>query len=89
MKFLGIVRRTDQLGRLVIPKEIRDQQGWKPNTPMEMFLTDEGLLVREYGLTQEKKDLIVQLQTLKEATENLEAREIYSRAVELIKRGEE
>lgn len=37
MKSLGVVRRIDQLGRLVIPKEIRRRIGADDFAPMEMF----------------------------------------------------
>lgn len=48
MKALGIVRKIDELGRVVIPKEIRDMNGWGPSTPLEVLATDEGILFREY-----------------------------------------
>jgi AbrB family looped-hinge helix DNA binding protein len=47
-KALGIVRKLDELGRIVLPKEVRNTQGWEQGTPMEMLMTEEGLLIREY-----------------------------------------
>ena len=41
MKATGIVRRIDDLGRVVIPKEIRKTLRIKEGTPMEIY-TDRG-----------------------------------------------
>lgn len=48
MKATGIVRRVDELGRLVIPKELRRTLGIKEGDPMEIFSTDEGIVLRPY-----------------------------------------
>lgn len=42
MRATGIVRRMDDLGRVVIPKEIRRQMGIKEGDPLEIFTTHEG-----------------------------------------------
>ena len=38
MKVSGIIREIDELGRIVIPKEIRDNMGYVPGTRFEIFL---------------------------------------------------
>lgn len=38
MKATGIVRRIDDLGRVVIPKEIRKNLGIKEGDPLEIFV---------------------------------------------------
>jgi AbrB family looped-hinge helix DNA binding protein len=58
MKALGIVRKIDDLGRLVIPKEVRDRQGWSSGQPMEMFMSDEGLVIRGYEDRDQKHNAI-------------------------------
>ena len=45
MKATGIVRRVDDLGRIVIPKEIRRTIGIKEGNPMELYLDEEGGIV--------------------------------------------
>lgn len=40
MKATGIIRRVDDLGRIVIPREIRKRIGITEVTPMEIFITD-------------------------------------------------
>lgn len=46
MEKFGIVRRIDDLGRIVIPREIRRDMGIGEGDPLEMVKTDEGILVR-------------------------------------------
>lgn len=45
MKATGIVRRIDEFGRVVIPKEIRERMDIKENDPLELFMDDENRLV--------------------------------------------
>lgn len=53
MRATGIVRRVDDLGKIVIPKELRNQMGIKEGTPMEMFRSTDGLVLRKYSTTYE------------------------------------
>ena len=50
MKATGIVRRIDELGRVVIPKEIRRQFGISADegTPLEIFIEDNKIILRPY-----------------------------------------
>ena len=41
MKATGIVRRIDDLGRVVIPKEIRRTMRIREGDPLQMILTGE------------------------------------------------
>ena len=41
-----IVRRLDDLGRVVIPMEMRRQLGWAPGAPLDIVPTEHGVLVR-------------------------------------------
>lgn len=45
MKATGIVRRVDDLGRIVIPKEIRRTICIKEGDPIELYLDEEGGIV--------------------------------------------
>lgn len=45
MKATGIVRRIDDLGRIVIPKEVRRSLGIKEGDPLEIFTTKDGEIV--------------------------------------------
>ena len=45
MKATGIVRRIDELGRIVIPKEIRRTQRIRRGDPLEIFTSADGEVV--------------------------------------------
>lgn len=45
MKATGIIRRVDDLGRVVIPKEIRRTLGIKEGEPMEIFTEKDGQVI--------------------------------------------
>lgn len=87
MKVLGIVRRIDDLGRIVIPKEVRKVNGWNAGTPVEMFATDEGIMVREYKTDVEKESLLNDLYEVYQTTENEAAYDIIGRAIDFVKKG--
>lgn len=48
MKATGIVRRVDDLGRVVIPKEIRRSMRIREGDPLEIYLTKEGVVFAPY-----------------------------------------
>ncbi|MBQ4066374.1 MAG: AbrB/MazE/SpoVT family DNA-binding domain-containing protein [Clostridia bacterium] len=52
---IGIIKEIDKLGRIVIPKEIRDRYGI--HATVEIVTTKDGILIRnpEYKLTKVKR----------------------------------
>ena len=54
MKNVGIIKEIDALGRLQIPKDIRQRLGL--NNKVELIVTDEGLLIKsdEFELVEIK-----------------------------------
>lgn len=48
MKSTGIVRRLDDLGRIVIPKEIRRTCGLDYGDPLEMAIEDGNIILIPY-----------------------------------------
>ncbi|WP_346884367.1 AbrB/MazE/SpoVT family DNA-binding domain-containing protein [Clostridium sp. UBA4395] len=48
MKATGVVRNVDQLGRVVIPKELRKTLGFEEGTPIEIFVNDDEVILRKY-----------------------------------------
>lgn len=54
MKATGIVRRIDDLGRVVIPKEIRRTLRIREGDPLEIFVAREGeVILKKYSPIQE------------------------------------
>ena len=50
MKATGVVRRIDDLGRVVIPKEIRKVHRIKEGDPLEIFTDSEGkIILKKYS----------------------------------------
>lgn len=48
MKATGIIRRLDDLGRIVIPKEIRRTMNLREGDPLEIYTTNEGVMLVKY-----------------------------------------
>ena len=61
MKATGIVRRIDDLGRVVIPKEVRRACIIREGDPLEIFLQDGAVVFKKYNPTY-RDDLIDTLQ---------------------------
>lgn len=49
MKATGIIRRVDDLGRIVIPKEIRQTLHIKEGDPMEIYVDDGCVIFKRYS----------------------------------------
>ncbi|WP_333646590.1 stage V sporulation protein T [Lacrimispora sp.] len=61
MKATGIVRRIDDLGRVVIPKEIRRTLRLREGTPLEIFTDREGeIILKKYSPMVELTSFAVQ-----------------------------
>lgn len=50
MKSTGIVRGIDQLGRIVIPMELRRTLGISEKDLLEIFLDDEKIVLKKYEM---------------------------------------
>ena len=61
MKATGIVRRVDDLGRVIIPKEIRKRMGIVDGEPMEIYLEDDAIVYKKYNANISVTDAINRL----------------------------
>ena len=48
MKSTGIVRKIDELGRIVLPIELRNSMGLSPKDTLEIFVDDEKIILKKY-----------------------------------------
>lgn len=62
MKNTGIIRRADELGRIVIPMEIRNRFNIKEKDPMEIYVDSDSIILEKYEpnclFCGETKDLV-------------------------------
>ena len=49
LKATGMLRPIDKNGRVVIPIEIRKTLNLKTNDPMEIFISDDTLVLKKYS----------------------------------------
>ena len=62
MKATGIVRRIDDLGRIVIPKEIRRTLRIRESDPLEIYTTADGeVIFKKYSPMGDLADFAVQI----------------------------
>ncbi len=51
MKATGMIRHIDELGRIVIPKEMRREMDLQSNDPVEIFVEGDHILLSKYTPT--------------------------------------
>ncbi len=49
MKSTGVVRKIDELGRIVIPMEIRNTLGIESRDPLEIFTEGDKIILSKYA----------------------------------------
>lgn len=62
MRATGIIRRIDDLGRVVIPKEIRKHIGIENGDPFEVFVRNEEIILRKCEISIGLKELVRRLE---------------------------
>ena len=72
MKATGIVRRIDDLGRVVIPKEIRRTCHICEGDPLEIFIDEDGGVVFRKYIPTYRDDLMATLQNAADYYDNYE-----------------
>ncbi len=60
MKATGIVRRVNETGAIIIPKEIRKKFHIRKDTPLEFYLEDNDIILRKYNSLQDELLLILE-----------------------------
>lgn len=61
MKATGVIRRIDELGRIVIPKEIRKTLRINSGDNLEIFLNDESIILKQFSAVKSIADFAQQL----------------------------
>jgi len=61
MRATGIVRRIDDLGRVVIPKEVRRNMGIKEGDPLEIYTDRDGAIIFKKYAPNNTNDVVLYL----------------------------
>ncbi|MEG1457052.1 MAG: stage V sporulation T C-terminal domain-containing protein, partial [Bacilli bacterium] len=56
MKTTGIIRKIDELGRIVIPKEIRNNLNIRSNNDIEIFVEEKDIILRRFSKDKSLED---------------------------------
>ena len=57
MKQTGVTRKIDELGRIVIPKEIRKNLGIRDGEALEIFTSEDSIILKKYYEVRRYEDL--------------------------------
>ena len=49
MKSTGIIRKVDELGRIVLPKELRTTFDIKERDPLEIYVDGDNIILKKYN----------------------------------------
>lgn len=84
MKSTGIVRNVDDLGRVVIPKELRRNLGIAEKDPVEIFIDGDKIILRKFQPDTEKEEVTAALEKLVKNAKSAHAIDFLQRAIKLI-----
>lgn len=85
MKSTGIVRKVDDLGRVVIPKELRRTLGIDEKDPLEIYMDDGKIILKKYQPNTEKDEVVSSLKKMAASAKNPNVLETIERAIKLIR----
>lgn len=87
MKSTGIVRKTDQLGRVVIPMELRRTLGIEEKDALEIYVDGNKIILQKYEPSisfEEKFSVLANLQHLAQQEMDPNKKDTIVRAIALI-----
>lgn len=61
MKSTGVIRKIDELGRIVLPKEIRRNLGIRDGENLEIFVENDHILLKKYSKMQDYSEIVKSL----------------------------
>ena len=90
IKHSGIIRRIDELGRIVIPKEIRRVHNIREGDPLEIISTDNGVYLQPYLDHVRQRDAVTspaekaRQEMLAFARTQIVPKELFGRSIEFV-----
>ncbi|MEY9973138.1 transcriptional pleiotropic regulator of transition state genes [Lysinibacillus sp. RC46] len=85
MKSTGMIRKVDGLGRVVLPKELRNTLGIDNQDPLEIFTDGDKIVIQKYQPNAEKEEVTAELEKLAADAKSQNAIDVLQRAIKLIK----
>lgn len=73
MKTTGAIRRIDDLGKIVIPKEVRRTLQISEGTPMEIYTLPDGIVLKKYRPETELLEIMQYFDNAMLSSEDLDA----------------
>lgn len=61
MSSSGITRRIDELGRIVIPKEIRNTLGIRDGELLEIYINNDEIIIKKFSQVKNIKDISLKI----------------------------
>ena len=71
MRATGIVRRIDDLGRVVIPREIRRTMSIREGDPLELFLEKDKIIFTKYVVDPVGDNLLAALENARDSEDDI------------------
>ena len=94
MRATGIVRRIDDLGRVVIPREIRRAMGIREGDPLEIYTTENGVVFQRY-----RPELVRDIQAMRDKCSEIvwgarpdkaqELNELFRKIIDIVEESED
>lgn len=84
MKSTGIVRKVDELGRVVIPIELRRTLGIEERDAIEIFVDGDKIVLRKYETDTDKANVKYLLTEMMNNATSEKDKEALSRAIKFI-----
>ena len=87
MKTTGIIRRIDDLGRVIIPKEIRKTFNIEEGEPLEIYISDDLICFKKHkNETDYHKDItnIIEILSRDYTVESYKKTEVTKKLIEAI-----
>ncbi|TKI53132.1 AbrB/MazE/SpoVT family DNA-binding domain-containing protein [Lysinibacillus mangiferihumi] len=85
MKSTGMIRKVDNLGRLVIPAELRNVLGIDKLDSLEIFTDGDKIVIQKYQPNAEMEEVTAELEKLVAEAKSQNAIDVLQRAIKLIK----
>jgi AbrB family transcriptional regulator (stage V sporulation protein T) len=64
LKSTGVIRRIDELGRIVLPKEIRRNLGIREGENLEIFVSEDAIVLKKYSKLADSNEIVKSIGSL-------------------------